>query len=108
MMSFLDSLCTALGRRDGAEIRRLLDHPMASTLPAAVRREAAELAVAGPGAARAAIQTLHFAHQMAHLMGAIADPAMRTMDLRHARHRAAAQDEGSLTPSRGAAREAAA
>ena len=109
MMSFLDSLCTALVQRDGPEIRRLLDHPMASTLPAAVRREATELAAAGPGTARAAIQTLHFAHQMAHLMGAIGDPASRTMDVRLARQRVAAvQAELPLSPSRASVREAAA
>jgi hypothetical protein len=107
-MSFLDSLCTALVRRDGAEIQRLLGHPMASTLPVAVRREAAELAAAGAGAVRAPVQTLHFAHQMAHLMGAIGDPATRTIDVRLARQRAAAQAELPLTARRPAAREAAA
>jgi len=109
MMSFLDSLCTALVQRDGPEIRRLLNHPMASTLPAAVRREATELAAAGSNTGRAAIQTLHFAHQMAHLMGAIGDPASRTMEVRLARQRAAAVPaESSLVPLRASACEAAA
>lgn len=69
-MSYLDSLCQALTARDPEAIRQLLDHPMAETLPASVREEAAALAAQPANATRAPLQAFVFAHAMAQLMAA--------------------------------------
>jgi hypothetical protein len=70
MLDYLDGLCAALLARNGAEIRRLLRHPLARALPRRVREEAHAIARAGADTFRAPIQTLHFYHQTVHLLGA--------------------------------------
>ena len=70
MMSYLDSLCRALTARDPVAIQQLLDHPMAETLPASVREEAAALALQPANATRAPLRAFVFAHAMAQLMAA--------------------------------------
>ena len=69
-MSYLDSLCQALTARDSVAIQQLLDHPMAKTLPASVRDEAAGLATQPANASRAPLRAFVFAHAMAQLMAA--------------------------------------
>ena len=68
MSRYLDSLCRALTDRDAATIRHLLGDPLAATLPAAVRTEAASLAERPDNPARAPLQAFVFAHRMAQLM----------------------------------------
>lgn len=75
MLDYLDGLCAALLARNGAEIRRLLRHPLARALPRRVREEGYAIARAGAESLRAPIQTLHFYHQTLHLLGARSVPA---------------------------------
>lgn len=77
MLAFLDRLCAALLQRRREEILQLLEHPLARVLPAAVRAESVRVAHAAPAEVISPVQTLHFKHQMAHLMGALLDPATR-------------------------------
>ena len=74
MSRYLDSLCHALTDRDAAAIRHLLGDPLAASLPAAVRLEAAALAEEPQNSARAPLQAFVFAHRMAQLM---APPGVR-------------------------------
>jgi hypothetical protein len=69
MLVYLEVLCTALLARDSREIARLLKHPLARALPRRVREEAMAIMRAGPGSMIAPVQTLHFQHQTAHLLG---------------------------------------
>ncbi len=74
MSRYLDRLCRALTERDAATIRALLDDPLAVSLPAVVRAEAAALAAQPANAARAPLQAFVFAHRMAQLMAAAGQP----------------------------------
>ena len=76
MLSYLDGLCDALLARDTEEVRLLLDHPLAAALPPAVRAEAQRGTSGHPPASWVPLQTLRFTHQVAHLEGAAADPAL--------------------------------
>jgi hypothetical protein len=69
MLIFLDNLCAALLARDSREIARLLRHPLARALPRRVREEALAIMRAGPGSLMAPVQTFHFQHQTAHMLG---------------------------------------
>jgi hypothetical protein len=69
MLVYLDILCTALLAREAREIARLLRHPLARALPRRVREEAMAIMRAGPGSRIAPVQTLHFQHQTAHVLG---------------------------------------
>ena len=88
MLSFLDRLCRALTDRDAATIRQLLAHPMAATLPPAVRAEAAALADRPLNPARAPLHAFVFAHRMAQLMATVRRQGAATGD-----------DSAELTPS---------
>lgn len=68
MLYYLHSLCIALVARDAAEIRRLLRHPFARTLPQRVRDEIAAIRRAAPDNMIAPINTLHFYHQTVQLV----------------------------------------
>lgn len=68
LLAYLESLCGALLARDGTEIRRLLRHPLAGTLPRAVRAEAMAIARAGSKSLRAPINALRFYHQTVQLL----------------------------------------
>ena len=72
MLDYLDRLCAALLGREVAEIRRLLRHPLARTLPRIVREEAQAIAAAPARSLRAPIQTLRFYQQTMQLL---AEPA---------------------------------
>lgn len=74
MLSFLDSLCMALTNRDAAAITQLLAHPLAATLPPAVRTEAAALAADPSNGTRTPLHAFVFAHRMAQLMAAVGTP----------------------------------
>ena len=74
MLGFLDSLCMALTHRDAVAIAQLLAHPMAATLPPAVRAEALALAADPANTARTPLHAFVFAHRMAHLMAAVRTP----------------------------------
>ncbi|MBI2795463.1 MAG: hypothetical protein HYX65_02030 [Gemmatimonadetes bacterium] len=76
MLGYLDGLCDALLARDTDEVRRLLDDPLAATLPPAVHAEARRGTSGHPPASWIPLQTLRFTHQVAHLEGAAADPAV--------------------------------
>ncbi len=69
MLVYLDILCSALLARDAREIARLLRHPLARALPRRVREEATAIMRAGAGSMIAPVQTLHFQHQTAHVLG---------------------------------------
>lgn len=77
MLGYLDELCAALLARDSDSIARLLRHPLARALPRKVREEALAIRRAGPGTLMAPVNTLHFYHQTAHVLGARGDPATR-------------------------------
>lgn len=77
MLGFLDSLCMALTHRDAVAIAQLLAHPMAATLPPAVRAEALALAADPANTARTPLHAFVFAHRMAHLMAAVRTPPGR-------------------------------
>lgn len=68
MLAFLDMLCAALTAHDPDQIRRLLRHPLARTLPPAVRREALALAHAGNGGTLPPVRALHFYYQTLQLL----------------------------------------
>ncbi len=68
MLHYLHSLCIALVARDAAEMRRLLRHPLAHTLPQRVREEIAAIRGAAPDSMIAPIHTLHFYHQTVQLV----------------------------------------
>lgn len=69
MLDFLDTLCAALTAHDADQIRRLLRHPLARTLPPAVRLEALAIARAGPDGTAPAVRSLHFYYQTLQLLG---------------------------------------
>jgi hypothetical protein len=69
MLVYLDILCAALLARDSVQIGELLRHPMARVLPQRVREEATMIMRAGPASVAAPVHTLHFQHQMAHVLG---------------------------------------
>ena len=77
MLGYLDELCAALLARDGETIGRLLRHPLARALPRKVREEALAIRRAGASSLMAPVNTLHFFHQTAHVLGARGDPATR-------------------------------
>lgn len=77
MLGYLDELCAALLARDGEAITRLLRHPLARALPRKVREEALAIRRGGAESLMAPVQTLHFFHQTAHVLGARGDPATR-------------------------------
>ena len=77
MLGYLDELCAALLARDSDAIGRLLRHPLARALPRKVREEALAIRRAGPSSLMAPVNTLHFFHQTAHVLGARGDPASR-------------------------------
>ncbi|OYV67085.1 MAG: hypothetical protein B7Z72_10220 [Gemmatimonadetes bacterium 21-71-4] len=68
MLSFLDTLCAALAAHDPDQIRRLLRHPLARTLPPAVRLEALAIARAGTGGTLPPVRALHFYYQTLQLL----------------------------------------
>jgi hypothetical protein len=74
LLYYLHSLCIALVARDAAEIRRLLRHPYARSLPQRVREEIAAIRRASPGSMIAPINTLHFYHQTVQLVLEPAEP----------------------------------
>lgn len=68
MLAYLDALLAALTLRDGAEIERLLGHPLARTLPADVREEATAFAVGGCDPLAAPLKAMHLRHRTAELL----------------------------------------
>ncbi len=68
LLAYLGRLSGALLARDAAEIRRLLRHPLANTLPRGVRSEAMAIARAGAKTLRAPIHALRFYHQTVQLL----------------------------------------
>lgn len=77
MLAYLDALCSALRSRDADAIAQLLQHPLASALPAIVVDEARRIAEGNVPAHVAPVETLRLYHQTAHLLGACTDPATR-------------------------------
>jgi hypothetical protein len=75
LLYYLHSLCIALVARDAAELRRLLRHPYARTLPQRVREEIVAIRHAPPGSMIAPINTLHFYHQTVQLVLEPDEPA---------------------------------
>lgn len=68
MLDFLDALCRVLAARDPLAIRRQLRHPLARTLPPAVRGEAIAIASAGRQGRLAPTRALHFYYQTLQLL----------------------------------------
>ncbi len=70
MLTYLDVLAAALAARDAAEIRRLLDHPMARLLPADARAEAEGIADGSLGVQVVPMRVLLFRRLTAALIAA--------------------------------------
>ena len=70
MLTYLDVLAAALAARDAAEIRRLLDHPMARLLPADARAEAEGIADGTLGGQVVPMRVLLFRRLTAALIAA--------------------------------------
>jgi hypothetical protein len=68
VLPYLDGLIDALSIRDSTEVRRLLAHPLARTLPAAVREEAEMLAQDRCDALTVPLRTMQLRHQTAELL----------------------------------------
>jgi hypothetical protein len=77
VLAYLDALCSALHSRDADAIAQLLQHPLASALPAIVIDEAKRIAAGEAEEHAAPVQTLRLYHQTAHLLGACSDPATK-------------------------------
>jgi len=68
MLAFLDVLCRVLATRNREDIRRQLRHPLARSLPPAVRAEALAIARSGPDGHLAPTRTLRFYYQSIQLL----------------------------------------
>lgn len=77
MLAYLESLVGALKARNSLVISELLQHPLASALPAPVLDEAQRIAIQLGDEPVVPIHALRLYHQTAHLLGACSDPATR-------------------------------
>jgi hypothetical protein len=68
MLVYLDALIDALRMRDGAEVTRLLAHPLARLLPEDVRLEATSFVDGARDALAAPLRTMQLRHQTAELL----------------------------------------
>lgn len=68
MLAYLDALIDALSLRDGAEVTRLLAHPLSRILPATVRDEAHAFAEGRCDALAAPLRLMQLRHQTAELL----------------------------------------
>ncbi|MBA3854734.1 MAG: hypothetical protein C0503_09970 [Gemmatimonas sp.] len=68
MLGYLDALIAALSVRDGAEVDRLLAHPLGRLLPLAVRDEARDFQAGGRDALAAPLRAMQLRHQTAELL----------------------------------------
>lgn len=94
MLGYLDALIAALSVRDGAEVDRLLAHPLGRLLPLAVRDEASDFQAGARDALAAPLRAMQLRHQTAELLrdAPLADrPEPRADD----------RTEASAEPSRG-------
>ena len=75
MLGYLDALIAALSVRDGAEVDRLLAHPLGRLLPFEVREEAAAFRAGAHDALAAPLRAMQLRHQTAELLrdAAVAD-----------------------------------
>ncbi len=80
MLAFLDMLCAALTAHDPDQIRRILRHPLARTLPPAVRLEALAIARAGANGTLPPVRALHFYYQTLQLLAGGERPREATFD----------------------------
>lgn len=82
MLGYLDALIAALSVRDGAEVARLLAHPLARLLPAEVREEATAFHTGTRDALAAPLRAMQLRHQTAELLrdAAAADAPERLGD----------------------------
>ncbi len=68
MLTYLDALLAAQTMRDGAEITRLLEHPLARILPADARGEAEWFADSHCDPLAAPLRVMQLRRQMAELL----------------------------------------
>lgn len=68
MLGYLDALIAALSVRDGAEVDRLLGHPLGRLLPREVREEATALRLGAHDALAAPLRAMQLRHQTAELL----------------------------------------
>ena len=68
MLGYLDALIAALSVRDGAELDRLLAHPLGRLLPLEVRDEAAAFRAGAHDALAAPLRAMQLRHQTAELL----------------------------------------
>lgn len=68
MLAYLERLCTALLARDARSAARLLRHPLAAALPAAVRDEVEAVAELGTAWRGIPLATLRCFHQTGQLL----------------------------------------
>lgn len=75
MLGYLDALIAALSVRDGAEVDRLLAHPLGRLLPLEVREEAGAFQSGARDALAAPLRAMQLRHQTAELLrdAAVAD-----------------------------------
>lgn len=69
VLAFLEALRDALMTRDVDAVRRLLSHPLAGALPAAVRAEAQRVMEDQMAPTAVPLATLQLYHQTAHCLG---------------------------------------
>lgn len=68
MLGYLDALIAALSVRDGAEVDRLLEHPLGRLLPSDVRDEAAGFRDGSRDALAAPLRAMQLRFQTAELL----------------------------------------
>ena len=68
MLGYLDALIAALSVRDGAEVGRLLEHPLSRLLPADVRDEAGAFRAGTRDALAAPLRAMQLRHLTAELL----------------------------------------
>lgn len=68
MLGYLDALIAALSVRDGAEVDRLLGHPLGCLLPREVRDEATAIRRGEHDALAAPLRAMQLRHQTAELL----------------------------------------
>ena len=68
MLAYLDALINALSLRDGAEVTRLLAHPLSRILPATVRDEVSAVVEGRCDSLTAPLRLMQLRHQTAELL----------------------------------------
>ncbi len=68
LLVYLDQLCSALVARDDNEVRRLLEHVLAGTLPREVREEVRAILALPRQSFRAPVKTFWYSYVTEHVL----------------------------------------